>query len=133
GREIPCLLDGSVAVAQQAAAAGGEVKEAVAVDVRYCHRGGPARGEGAGVLEGAVAVAQEHADRAVGGDIVGHGEVGSAVAVELPHRHGSGASPYGEMLRRLEGAVAVAPQHAHGVARKVGDGEVGSAVAVELP
>src|SRR5262249_45973198 len=45
---------------------------------------------------------------------------------------GTGARPHGEVLRRLEGAVAVAPQHTHAVVPVVGRGDVEEAVAVEL-
>ena len=40
--------------------------------------------------------------------------------------------PDGEGLLGLEGAVAVAQQHAHGAAVAIGDDEVGLAVAVEV-
>ena len=43
------------------------------------------------VLEGAVAVAQQH--RHVVGAVVGDGQVGAAVAVEVPRHDGSGPIP----------------------------------------
>ena len=45
-----------------------------------------------------------------------HGEVGDAVAVEIPHRHGIRMAPGADGAGGLEGAVAVAQQHAHIVA-----------------
>ena len=64
--------------------------------------------------------------------VVRHGQVGLAVAVEVAHRHrrGVGADGVGDL--RLEGAVAVAQEHADGVGAGIGDGEVGLAVAVEV-
>ena len=83
-----------------------------------------------GGREGAVAVAEEHAHGVAA--VVGDGEVGLAVAVQVRHRDRAGPQPGGVVDRGGEGAVAVAEQHAHGVAAVVGDGEVGLAVAVEV-
>ena len=53
---------------------------------------------------------------------VGHGEVGDAVALEVPHCHGIGPSPSAVVGRGREGAVASAQEHADVVAIKVGYG-----------
>ena len=47
-------------------------------------------------------------------------------------RDGVRPPPTAKVCRRLEGAVAVAQQHAHRVAAEVGDDQVGPAVAVEV-
>ena len=83
------------------------------------------------VLEGAVAVAQQH--RHVVGAVVGDGQVGAAVAVEVPRHEGAWRGPRRVPHLVLEGAVAVAQQHRHVVGAVVGDGQVGAAVAVEVP
>ena len=83
------------------------------------------------VLEGAVAVAQQH--RHVVGAVVGDGQVGAAVAVEVPRHEGDWARSPPRTHLVLEGAVAVAQQHRHVVGAVVGDGQVGAAVAVEVP
>ena len=83
------------------------------------------------VLEGAVAVAQQH--RHVVGAVVGDGQVGAAVAVEVPRHEGDWPVPRRVPHLVLEGAVAVAQQHRHVVGAVVGDGQVGAAVAVEVP
>src|SRR5205823_370478 len=77
----------------------------------------------------------EHADK--GAVAVGDDQVGSAVAVHVGdlHRHRVGG---GQVPGRLEGAVAVAQQHAHtvvpraGVGNGVGDDHVRPAVAVDV-
>ena len=95
-------------------------------------------------LEGAVAPAQQ--DRDVAGVVVRDHDVGDAVAVEdrrSPARGGNweardrglaagdeGAD--GELAGSLEGAVAVAQQHADRVRQRVGDDQVELAVAVEV-
>ena len=157
-----------------------DVGLAVAVDVGDGHGVGlRARGEGGLGLEGAVAVAQEHAHGVVA--VVGGDDVGLAVAVDVGHGHGVGSLPVAKVawlwkvpspLPRstltllplalattmsglpspltsatatergcvpvaigglwLEGAVAVAQEHAHAVARLVGDDHVGLAVAVDV-
>src|SRR6266851_2513627 len=56
-----------------------------------------------------------------------------AIAVEVPHRHGTGTKPGGEVAGGLETAVAVAQQHTHGAAAPVGHGEVEMAIAVKVP
>ena len=64
---------------------------------------------------------------------VGDGEVGAAVAVEVPRHDGVWRGPHGVGHLGLEGAVAVAQQHRHVVVERVGDGQVGAAVAGEVP
>ena len=83
-------------------------------------------------LEGAVAVAQQHAHGVAA--VVGDDQVGLAVAVHVrPRRRSNGCRAGGEGLPGdLEGAVAVAQQHAHGVVAVVGDDQVGLAVAVHV-
>src|SRR5260370_752556 len=71
----------------------------------------PAGGEIPVVLQGPVAVAQQHA-HAVAKE-VGHHQVGFAVAVDVRHRYRKRTVADGEVLGALEGAVAVAQQHAH--------------------
>ena len=44
----------------------------------------------------------------------------------------AGVSPVGNDLLRLERAVAVAKQHAHGVVASVGGDDVGNTVAVQV-
>ena len=83
------------------------------------------------VLEGAVAVAQQH--RHVVGAGVGDGQVGAAVAGEVPRHEGAWLGPHRVLHLVLEGAVAVAQQHRHVVGAGVGDGQVGAAVAGEVP
>ena len=61
------------------------------------------------------------------------GQVGAAVAVEVPRHEGNRAIPTAYPPLVLEGAVAVAQQHRHVVGAVVGDGQVGAAVAVEVP
>src|SRR5262249_19018775 len=87
-------------------------------------------GEVDGRLEGAVAVAQQHAH--VVAVAVDHGQVLFAVAVQVAGRHRNRAGAGGEVGLRLEGAVAVAQQHADGGVGPVGDDEVGAAVAVDV-
>ena len=64
---------------------------------------------------------------------VGDGQVGAAVAVEVPRHEGAWPVPRRVPHLVLEGAVAVAQQHRHVVGAVVGDGQVGAAVAVEVP
>ena len=65
--------------------------------------------------------------------VVGDGQVGAAVAVEVPRHEGDWPGPRRVQHLVLEGAVAVAQQHRHVVGAVVGDGQVGAAVAVEVP
>src|SRR5262249_57017591 len=97
-----------------------------------CAKGAAPGVEVAGGLEGAVAVAQEHAHGARV-EQVGPGEVEDAVAVEVRRHHPAGPCADSVALGDLEGAVAIAQEHADGAAAIVGDGEVGAAVAVEVP
>ena len=64
--------------------------------------------------------------------VVGDDDVGDAVAGQVGHRRPARAAADGEGLLHAEGAVAVAQEHAHGVAAGVGRHEVGPAVAVEV-
>ena len=61
------------------------------------------------------------------------GEVGAAVAGEVPRHDGIWLGPHGVGDLVLEGAVAVAQEHRHVVGAGVGDGEVGASVAGEVP
>src|SRR5262249_22316286 len=68
--------------------------------------------------------------------VVGDGEVEIAIAVEVPRRHGGRVDPGGRTLGGLEGAVAVAQQHAHRaglIEAIVDDGEVPLAITVVIP
>src|SRR5437588_302496 len=56
-----------------------------------------------------------------------------AVAVKVPHRHGLGSTPSGEVGGGLKGAVPVAQEQTHGAAVKVGHGEIEMAVTVKVP
>src|SRR5439155_5173024 len=82
------------------------------------------------VLEGAVAVAQEHAHGT--GFVVGGDDVGDAVAIHVRHRHRKRTPVRGKSLLRLERAVAVAEQHTHTVSGSIGGDDVGDAVAVNV-
>src|SRR5262249_19689456 len=114
----------------------GEVEQTVVVHVPHHQGDGETTdAEGAGILEGAVAVAQEHSHAAAA--IVGHGEVEPAVAVEVFHRHGMGAISGGEGPRTQEAGVAVAQEPADrviGVPQNpgVGRGKVEQAVVVHV-
>ena len=134
------VLEGAVAVAQQhrhVVRVAGVV--ATARSVRPSPLKSPAtmasgigpHGVGDLVLEGAVAVAQQHRHGVVA--LVCDGQVGAAVAVEVPRHKGDWVGPHGVGDLGLEGAVAVAQQHRHGVVARVGDGQVGAAVAGEVP
>src|SRR5205085_1233968 len=121
GGEVPCELEGAIAVAHKhadvvgAEVVAGDVSGCVAVDIRDRHGERIlAGGEVGGALEGAIAVAQQHADvdgLEVAAD-VGNGEVGVSVAVDIRHRHGDRIQTGGEVAGALEGAIAVAQQHA---------------------
>src|SRR5207249_1732500 len=87
--------------------------------------------------EGAITIAHQHGDVAPVTKswfaVVGHGEVGHPVAVEIARGdgHGTLASPEGQW--RLEGAIAVAQQHRDGASRpQVGDRQIRMPVAVEV-
>src|SRR5579871_2790574 len=139
-------LEGAVAVAEQdthytAKIIGftcyRQVEPTVAVEISYRHslEVEESRGKALGGLEGAVAIAQQHADRAV--SICRH-QVELAVAVEVPDRHRESRRTDAVTLRRLECAVAIAQEDSHpavgmvGSSPVVGEGEVGDAVAVEI-
>jgi tetratricopeptide (TPR) repeat protein len=87
-------------------------------------------------LEGAVAVPQEHAHTCRMGlkAFVRGDEVRFPVAVDIRHDYldGPGLGTGGEVVGGLEGAVAVAQQHAHLVVVAVSRDDVGAAVAVEI-
>src|SRR5207249_11655663 len=87
--------------------------------------------------EGAIAIAHQHGDVAPVTKswfaVVGHGEVGHPVAVEIARGdgHSTLASPEGQW--RLEGAIAVAQQHRDGANRpQVGDREIRLSIAIEV-
>ncbi len=63
--------------------------------------------------------------------VIGDGQIGEAVAVEVAGRDADGVAPDGVGGGRLERAVAVAQEHADHVAAVVGHGQVLLAVAVE--
>src|SRR5262249_40107469 len=82
-------------------------------------------------LERAVTLSQQDSDRA--SEEIGHGEVQDAVAVEIACEDGVRFASGGEVAGGLQGAVAVAQQHAHAAGiREVGDGQVRNAIAVEI-
>ena len=83
------------------------------------------------VLERAVAVAQQY--RHVVGAAVSDGQVGAAVAGEVPRHEGVWRVPRRVSHLVLEGAVALAQQDRHVVGAVVGDSQVGAAVAGEVP
>jgi hypothetical protein len=64
---------------------------------------------------------------------VGRDDVGEAVVIEIPYRHGLRAVPDGVSNGRLEAAVAIAQQYIHGAALKPGHGNVEDAVPVKVP
>src|SRR5439155_21523045 len=98
---------------------------------KVCHRYGfwrPPDSEGLLILEGAIAVTEQHANRIVAS--VGNDEVRLAVPVDVRHRYRGRIFSGGEVATGLEGAVTVAQQYAHVFAVHVSGGEVGLAVAV---
>src|SRR5262249_187187 len=101
----------SVAVAQeQAACVGDDVQLSVAVKIGDCQ----AVAWGGVVLcslEGAVTLAQQHAHPAR--ILVGHGQIGNVIAVEVRYGHESGPLARLINLCRLERAIAVAQVDAH--------------------
>src|SRR5438552_1705269 len=112
---------------------------AVAVEVPHGHGTGTVPGtEASPCLEGAVAVAQQHAHRFVNqsqilvlvvvlGAETRDSEVEMAIAIKVPRRHGAGTEPGREVASRLKGTVTVAQQHTYRVAARVGHGEVEAA------
>src|SRR5262249_38215621 len=101
----------------------GQVLLAVAVEVPHRHGDRPlpdAVVDGGG--EGAVALAQQHADGAAAEG--GSGQVWLAGAVEGAPRHGERPLRHAVVDGAGEGAVALAQQHADGVAARVGKGQV---------
>src|SRR5262249_5525619 len=100
-----------------------QVRGAVAVEVPDRQGlGQPAGVNGDRGLEGAVAVAPQQRELIA---LAGEGQVADdqirvPVAVEAPDRHGQGCAAGRERLRGLEGAVAVAQEHAHGAAGEGG-------------
>src|SRR5207237_706825 len=70
--------------------------------------------------------------RHVTGAIVGGGQVGPPVAVEVARHEGDRHGPHGVCPLGLEGAVAVAQEHRHVAGGGVGDGQVGPPVAAEV-
>src|SRR5439155_9362332 len=80
--------------------------------------------------EGAVAVAQEHAD-ASSIKVTGN-QVELAVAVDIAARQGARAGTGEEVLLGGEGAVTVAQEHAQGTSRGVARSQVQAAVTVEI-
>src|SRR5262249_18344822 len=138
GGEVLGGLEGAVAVAQQhayrpARDCRDNVELAVPVDVRHRHldRDG-GRDEVLGGLEGAVAVAQQHTHPVVGAGGVGRDEIEVAVAIHVGYRQAIGIRIGGDVGGGLEGAVAVAEEHADVIAPLVGSGNVEAAVAVDV-
>ena len=139
GRKDQGPRERAVAVAQQHADGVGEllrrhhVEPAVAVEVTDRDRvRGPADGQVDPGPEGAVAVAQQHAEGAVA---VRRHQVEGAIVVEVAGRHGEGGLADAEdQVVRLERAVAFAQQDFHRGARGASgvQGDVGQAVAVEV-
>src|SRR5260370_38689094 len=64
--------------------------------------------------------------------IVCHGEVGPAIAVEVPDSHRVGKCAYSKETLGLKPAVPVAQEDGHVLEIPVGHGEVRKAVAVEV-
>src|SRR5439155_17855505 len=84
-------------------------------------------------LEGSVSVAQQdvnHAGNAVG--IVGDGDVGLGIAIEIAHRHKPRLESHGIRPRRLEGAITVAQQKRDALFRRIGRNHVHEAVEIEI-
>lgn len=78
---------------------------------------------------------QQH--RHVAREVVGDGEVGVPVTVQVAHRHRGGEVAGGEVGRGAEAAGAVAEQHRHVARAEVGevgdgDGEVGVPITVQV-
>src|SRR6185295_20051202 len=136
--EVDRGLEAAVAVAEQyahrACVIAGD-KIGLAVDIEVPHRYGKRAasdtevGGRLEILETAVAVTEQHADGvrksvAIIGVIIGAGEIGFAVAVEVAHRHGTGFVSRAEVSRRLEAAVAVVEQHAERTRITIGGDEI---------
>ena len=79
--------------------------------------------------EGAVAVAQQHADRRTA--VVGDDEIGQAIAVEIAGGQRDRPGTGGEVSSGLEGVVAVAEQDANIATAVIGDGEVKVGIGIE--
>src|SRR5262249_33213705 len=135
---------GAIAVAQQHSdvvamvVCDGDVEAAVAVDIAHGHGTRSSPGvEVAGGLESTIPVAHEHADASsIIGEttLVRHNDVGDAVAVDIPHRYEQGQAPGGVADRRMEGAVALAQEHAYAATDQVITTyqEVESTVAIDI-
>src|SRR5207244_2677060 len=100
----------------------GEVRDAVAVEIPYRHRiriiGVGADGiTCSGGWEASIPPAEQYTHTAVRvagrRPPVGHGDVGMAVAVKIPHRDEAGIAAHGVVvvMGGLEGAVALAYLH----------------------
>ena len=130
---MPSPLPSSTLTRAVAVVGDDDVGLAIAVEVRHGQRrsGYVPTAIGLAGVEGAVAVAQQHAHRVVA--VIGGDDVGLAVAVQVRRPPRTSVAAGGEGLLGLERAVAVAQQHADGVAaRIVGDDDVGPAVAVQV-
>ena len=113
----------------------GQIGRAVAVKVAHGQTersGAAARAEGCRRGESAIAIAQQDAN--VVAAVVGHGQVGLAVIIEVPDRDAAGI----DAARAVrgggggKGAIAVVQKDADGAAGIVRHGQVGLAVAVEI-
>src|SRR5213078_1617662 len=113
-----CGLESAITVTQQYRDVAvviiryGQVGLAVTIEVAYCHGSGfrpLARAVVDGGLEGAVAFVEQH--RHSGRGIVGDGQVGLAVVVEIAECYGMRIRSDTVIHSRLKSPVAVAQQH----------------------
>src|SRR5262245_12855334 len=79
--------------------------------------------------EGAVAVAEA---KACGGEGVGDGQIGNAVAIDVASGHGEGLRETRQGADRPEGAVPVAERDPRGAAKVVEPDDVELPVAVQV-
>src|SRR5262249_44029423 len=153
--EVLRCLESTAAVAEQHAHAtaihavrevtvgDSKVEEAISVHITHSHRLWTDPGvEAPRLPEGAVAIAQEHADVfvktkvIVAAEAARDGEVENAIAVDISHRHGLGAAPGVEVTGLLEGAVAVAQENGYSAfegAIEADCGQIKDTVSVDIP
>ena len=92
GWKVPSPLPRSTLTRARPLVGDDDVGLAVAIEVGHDNGLGVlAHGEGFGRGEGAVAVAEEHADAAVA--LIGDDDVGYAVAIDVGHGHGDRVEP----------------------------------------
>src|SRR5437667_425429 len=83
-------------------------------------------------LEGAVAVAEEEANRTRRRVVRGY-DILLAITVEFANRDGSGRTGGSEVLPRLESAVSVPEQHTDRIVIQVGHDKIVLPIAVNIP